>query len=216
MFSAVIQRGVFRWHCICKLFVFCFFTGCEKPQETAALNKATDNLSEQKEAEPTDKPSDVPLEKQDSFIAEYKKWEARAVQEFPSLGVAGSPMNLGIIKYVGDARKRKAPELEMPSYVYVYACRVAAQLEAEKPAVSTPVDSSLQKLPAPVFSPKPIIVPVPPKEPDRSVLPAHWVKEYKKKDGTVVRGHWSANPGQAGERDRDRDELMKQLYPVKK
>lgn len=211
MFSAAIQRGDFRWQWICKLLVFCFFTGCEKPQETAALDKATDNLSEQKEIGPTDKPSDVPLEKQASFIEEYKKWEVRALQQFPSLGVAGSPMNLGIIKYVCDARKRNAPELEMPSYVYVYACRVAEQLEAQKPVVSTP-----QKLAAPVASPKPAIVPVTPKAPDRSVLPAHWVKEYKKKDGTVVRGHWSANPGQAGERDRDRDELMKQLYPAKK
>ncbi len=187
------------------------FIACERPQEKGLLEKATDQSSEQKKVDPTDKPSDVPLEKQASFIEEYKKWEVRALQQFPSLGVAGSPMNLGIIKYVGDARKRNAPELEMPSYVYVYACRVAEQLEAQKPVVSTP-----QKLPAPVASPKPAIVPVTPKEPDRSVLPGHWVKEYKKRDGTVVRGHWSAIPGQAGERDRDRDELMKQLYPAKK
>jgi hypothetical protein len=193
-----------------------FLIGCEKPPEKEAGQKTTDQLREQQQVDSTDKPSDVPLEKQASFIEEYKKWEARALQQFPSLGVAGSPMNLGIIKYVSDARKRSAPELEMPSYVYVYACHVAAQLESEKSAASTPVASSLQKLPAPASAPKPIAVAVKPKEPDQSALPTHWVKEYKKKDGTVVRGHWSANPGQAAERDRNRDEWMRQLYPAKK
>ena len=182
-----------------------FLIGCEKPPEKEASQKTTDQLKEQQQVDSTDKPSDVPLEKQASFIEEYKKWEARALQQFPSLGVAGSPMNLGIIKYVADARKRNAPELEMPSYVYVYACRVAAQLDAQKTVVSAPVAaapivSTPERSPAYGWSSKPTTVSAPIKEPTRAVFPSlvedrHWVREYRRKDGTVVHGHWAANPG---------------------
>lgn len=202
MYRVVFKRGNFRWYFICKLLVSCFFTGCEKPQQTVALDKTTENLSkptealsEEKKVDPTDKPSDVPLEKQVSFVEEYKKWEARALEQFPSLGVAGSPMNLGLINYVADARKRSAPELEMPSYVYIYACRVAVQIDAQKPVASAP-----GKSPAYLWSSKPTTVPATTKDSTRAVFPAlvedrHWVKEYKRKDGTVVHGHWAANSG---------------------
>ena len=133
--------------------------------------------STKQEAEEHATKSEAALEQQASFLEEYKKWESRALAEFPALGVAGSSMNLTLIEYVRDARTRNAPELENPSYVYVFATRVAAQQVSGSPS---PVQISAISKPA---------VPI------KSNL--HWVRDYVKKDGTVVKGHWAKNPGAA-------------------
>jgi hypothetical protein len=65
-----------------------------------------------------------------AFAKEYEEWKTRAVNEFPELGKAGTPMNSRFVARAKQLSEQKADELKYPNWPYLLAVKIEAELSA--------------------------------------------------------------------------------------
>jgi len=126
------------------------------------------------------------------FATQYKQAEAKALREFPELGIAGSAFNLLFLKYVRDQQARSSEHFKSPEWPYNFAKLVNEEISKIRAEEKRRATTHEYFAPPPVFNTTSAPAPV-------ATMPTvssgtHWVNEFTRKDGTVVRGHWSANP----------------------
>jgi hypothetical protein len=61
-----------------------------------------------------------------------ERWKAKAVAEFPELGIAGSRFNQAFLAEVKILRDRNGAELAVPNWPYIVALQVNTQIERER------------------------------------------------------------------------------------
>ena len=97
-------------------------SGCDRG------SKFLDAFSKKSESpDATGKEREASVGQDAMFQAEYQKWQAKAVEEFPALGVAGSPLNQQFLKEAKLLMDRAAPELKHSNWPYVLALQIHAQ-----------------------------------------------------------------------------------------
>lgn len=62
------------------------------------------------------------------FAKEYEGWKTRAVQEFPDLGKAGTPLNTRFVARAKQLSEQNADELKYPNWPYLLAVKLNAEL----------------------------------------------------------------------------------------
>jgi hypothetical protein len=72
------------------------------------------------------------------FARNYELAKARAVRDFPALGVAGSPMNLEFVARAKRMQEAKASELSSPEWPYQLALKVNAEQVKAREAMLRP------------------------------------------------------------------------------
>jgi hypothetical protein len=92
----------------------------------SATREATSEVTAQR-SDPSE--NSVP-EKGASEILE--EWKAKAVAEFPELGIAGSKFNKAFLAEVKGLKERNSAEMAVPNWPYIVALQVNTQLEREK------------------------------------------------------------------------------------
>ena len=101
----------------------------EKVEEVAgpsSVQKATPEITAQK----SDSSEKRGAEKGSNEILE--EWKAKAVAEFPELGIAGSKFNLAFLAEVKSLRDRNSAEMTATNWPYIVALQVNTQIERDK------------------------------------------------------------------------------------
>jgi hypothetical protein len=75
--------------------------------------------------------SEVAAQRNDSS-EKLEEWKAKAVAEFPELGIAGSKFNKAFLAQVKSLKERNGAEMAVPNWPYIVALQVNAQIEREK------------------------------------------------------------------------------------
>ncbi len=99
--------------CFLSLLAVLFLSGCEKRPEVEDSEKVA-----------------APSTPSAEFAKEYEVWKTRAVQEFPDLGKAGTPMNTRFVAQAKQLSEQNAGELKYPNWPYLLAVKIKAELAA--------------------------------------------------------------------------------------
>jgi hypothetical protein len=105
----------------CYPFVLLFLSSCEK---------STVSVDAQKGASPeaSRSPNAADAAAGSTFAKECEGWKARAVQEFPDLGKAGTAMNSRFVERAKQLSGQKSEELKYPNWPYLLAVKINAEL----------------------------------------------------------------------------------------
>jgi hypothetical protein len=95
------------------LFALLFLNGCEKVPVAGGAEKVA-----------------APPAPSADFAREYEGWKTRAVQEFPDLGKAGTPMNTRFVAQAKQLSEQNAGEMKYPNWPYLLAVKINAELAA--------------------------------------------------------------------------------------
>ena len=95
--------------------------GCDKMRRKADPSPAVDIAMREKTSEKKvqEKRAEDP-----EYVKNYELAKARALSEFPALGVAGSPLNVAFVTRANRMKETNAPEIGSPEWPYKLALKV--------------------------------------------------------------------------------------------